>query len=745
VVGYVRQDILGSIAPGQVARAQDVNAEVNALDAAFSGTTGHDHSGGLGQGPKINLNTGVTGSLPNGNIAPMAGSTIKGRAFGLSTGTPQDLTPVEARRVVDPQTVRPQDFGALGDGVANDSVAVQACFDYAEAQRVVGNPTKVELRGIYGLSSPVHIVATNLVAQGVSRRAGFKALTPSGYVVLGDARNLADIKKSPHCSFRDIGFDANYIAPFALKIDYDTQAPSFENCTFEKGILATVLVTPNVTQFTFMKCIWRLNGTTSSGSVVTACDALLNYGNGNLVESTLGGCTAWGLRQMGIATNPYTNAPPLEENHAHITGGRINSCYQGFVLNESQRIQHVALTGAAPSFTPGEIITGGTSGASGKFVMSVDTTLFLIDLTDTLFVAGETVTGGLSSLTGEVLTNTVGTQNQSGSGTIRTSIVGVYLENPGNGSPSDGGSDPTQLGGDAIVARGRKSAVILRGGTKHQIRGYARLLFADYDAKIDYWGANDLVAQVFGGTPRGSIAGSGISGDGTARVHVHVYPQRLISTGTGLTTDSQFEDPANAFSNFLAAGPHFKGPKSSGLGVVPPKTQLITKVIDGTTAALPSVATSGGALTAPGGGFLLFTCDGTTTGGKGFTFEWTPTANVVGKKLMFVAEVSMGQVGSVFGASGELPAPRVRATDEVTPANVWPAANTSTINQSIQPPGDGNFTDLFTMGTGFVPYTTNPVTLRITASSRTGPLDDLMRIYRAWVLLIDDDPIAGLT
>lgn len=63
--GYVRQSS-AQIVDGQVINASDSNNEYNALLAAFNGTTGHDHSGGTGLGPRINLTAttpGVTGIL----------------------------------------------------------------------------------------------------------------------------------------------------------------------------------------------------------------------------------------------------------------------------------------------------------------------------------------------------------------------------------------------------------------------------------------------------------------------------------------------------------------------------------------------------------------------------------------------------------------------------------------------------------------------------------------------------------
>lgn len=70
MAGYVRQ-ALANIANGLTIFAADINAEFNQLVAAFNGTTGHTHDGSTGSGPKIALETSVTGVLPvaNGGVA----------------------------------------------------------------------------------------------------------------------------------------------------------------------------------------------------------------------------------------------------------------------------------------------------------------------------------------------------------------------------------------------------------------------------------------------------------------------------------------------------------------------------------------------------------------------------------------------------------------------------------------------------------------------------------------------------
>jgi hypothetical protein len=61
--GYIRQSV-ADIINGANITAPPLNAEFNQLAAAFNGTTGHNHSGGTGEGPKIPLATSVSGFLP---------------------------------------------------------------------------------------------------------------------------------------------------------------------------------------------------------------------------------------------------------------------------------------------------------------------------------------------------------------------------------------------------------------------------------------------------------------------------------------------------------------------------------------------------------------------------------------------------------------------------------------------------------------------------------------------------------
>jgi hypothetical protein len=86
MAGFVRQSA-ANIQAGQPITAAPLNAEFNALQAAFSGSTGHTHDGGVGNGPKISLTTGTAGVLPiaNGGTNATTDTAARTSLFGIST------------------------------------------------------------------------------------------------------------------------------------------------------------------------------------------------------------------------------------------------------------------------------------------------------------------------------------------------------------------------------------------------------------------------------------------------------------------------------------------------------------------------------------------------------------------------------------------------------------------------------------------------------------------------------------
>jgi len=84
--GYTRQSAANMIS-GNTILAADHNAELNQVQAAFNGTTGHNHDGTTGNGAKISLTGSVVDTLPiesggTGAITASAARTNLGLAIG---------------------------------------------------------------------------------------------------------------------------------------------------------------------------------------------------------------------------------------------------------------------------------------------------------------------------------------------------------------------------------------------------------------------------------------------------------------------------------------------------------------------------------------------------------------------------------------------------------------------------------------------------------------------------------------
>lgn len=86
-VGYTRQKS-AEITAGATITDTDLEAEYDAIVAAFHASTGHNHNGTVGGGALIPLTTGVTGTLPIANGGTSATTAAAARtALGLVIGT----------------------------------------------------------------------------------------------------------------------------------------------------------------------------------------------------------------------------------------------------------------------------------------------------------------------------------------------------------------------------------------------------------------------------------------------------------------------------------------------------------------------------------------------------------------------------------------------------------------------------------------------------------------------------------
>ncbi|WP_246522472.1 hypothetical protein [Neoroseomonas terrae] len=97
-----------------------------------------------------------------------------------------------AKYLRDREAVMPRDFGGLGDGAANDRVAIQACFDRAAADgKLAVIPT-----GTWNVDAGVTLGggARGLIMQGVIQYTG-AANAPATVLTLGDGGTVRNGEK----------------------------------------------------------------------------------------------------------------------------------------------------------------------------------------------------------------------------------------------------------------------------------------------------------------------------------------------------------------------------------------------------------------------------------------------------------------------------------------------------------------------------------------------------------------------
>jgi len=87
MAGYTRQEA-ANIVTANAIEASQINNELNAIDAAFHATTGHQHDGTTGDAPKVVLTTSVSGTLPIANGGTAATTAAAARtALGVAIGS----------------------------------------------------------------------------------------------------------------------------------------------------------------------------------------------------------------------------------------------------------------------------------------------------------------------------------------------------------------------------------------------------------------------------------------------------------------------------------------------------------------------------------------------------------------------------------------------------------------------------------------------------------------------------------
>lgn len=186
-----------------------------------------------GQNYKFVLKTSTEITLATwDNITGINGTGIATNALYVQydpAGTGAVTTNVQAKLR---QTVSVKDFGAVGDGVADDTVAIQAALDNSTGRKLLFP------KGTYLISS--ELVIQNITAFSIEGESEATTIKASA-VIAGSCLQIFNVSTF---TVRNISFDSDFKANYVVTVDTNN-APglrpsgfSFYNVRFTRGVIA---------------------------------------------------------------------------------------------------------------------------------------------------------------------------------------------------------------------------------------------------------------------------------------------------------------------------------------------------------------------------------------------------------------------------------------------------------------------------------------------------------------------------
>jgi hypothetical protein len=169
MAGYVRQDTSNNIANGNVINADDLDAEFDAIELAFNGSTGHAHDGTAGNGPAIvNLGPSQEITATSSALVPDADDSID---LGSSLLEFKDLY-LDGVAYIDTLTA---DAGTVGGADIVTTSATQTLTNKtitgAASITTTGNVTvggTLNSTGLATLSNGVNVTGTTAVTGNIT-------------------------------------------------------------------------------------------------------------------------------------------------------------------------------------------------------------------------------------------------------------------------------------------------------------------------------------------------------------------------------------------------------------------------------------------------------------------------------------------------------------------------------------------------------------------------------------------------
>lgn len=232
----------------------------------------------------------VSGLIANGNMATMAQATIKGRASGAGTGSPQDLTGTQATAILDTFTSTLKGLAPSSGGGTSNFLRADGTWA-APAGTGVTSVSVATANGLAGTSSggttPQLTLSTTItgILQGNGTAISAASTTGTGSVVLANAPTISGAWGSPDSLQFNTGAT---VTPAVGKLFWDGFS------TFDFGMTANVNQLVGQSQFYYIKA----DAAITKGQVIMFTGA--NGGSGILKGAPATGVTN-GDYIMGIA------------------------------------------------------------------------------------------------------------------------------------------------------------------------------------------------------------------------------------------------------------------------------------------------------------------------------------------------------------------------------------------------------------------------------------------------------------